>query len=559
MHTMFVFRLLSDTLFAMYRVVCGIFLITSRIHLTIWHIHRTPNYMNLALRPATRADWIPHLCNCYATLRSLRSGRHESFPLYVPPMLKWTIQMQEPGDELFTFLTLIRDLYLSQACAPEIIFGGPLSDLNTKAEIESALVTHICGIAEMLLAPTGSLADQTYDIVQVLNYELRDLQQTGLTQAADSQQSVETVIRTCEDYLTACVVHPEIDIYGSNAEWMLLLFQDQPRQINMVVGDRGDSPEPLYALVQLLRQCFSSEEYDFVRIFEAFGRWAVTMTVYHLRHHEIHLNAEMRLLTDVVEDLLNPLSRIPLNLRKAMCDTNLRYMYEDMSNQIRQILEDDLGIIGYDVLNYKLWQWAFKVIMQSSLEPHYKVRIGRWMWPRFGDILESEDSLGVMLPGQNVLSRLPREDLIITERLPWAVYEPAEDLEDVEFEAIGPFLDPSAYAETLENSIDWIDELCIVCLEALIEDSRSSQARISACGHLSHWDCLSKLINGISEWSNKCPLCRQKICPQRQRRAVTESAPNDEVGEGFYHLTAEFFQDSDVDDLATNFEELGIS
>jgi hypothetical protein len=542
----------------MYRVITDIFPIISSIHLTIWHIHRTLNYMNLSLRPTTRAEWFPYLANCYATRRSLYRGRNDFFPLYIPPMLKWTTQMHEPGDELFTFLTLIRDLYLSQACAPDNIFGGPLSDLETKAKIKSALITHICDIVERLvMAPAGSFADRTYDIVQILNYELKDLEQTGLTQTADFHQSVEGITRTCESYLMACVVHPEIDIDGSNAEWMLHLFQDQPNMI-LVVGDLEESPEPLYALVQLLRQCFSSKEYDFVRIFEAFGRWTVTMTVDHLRNYENYRDSETRFLADVIEDLINPLSRIPLDLRKAMCDINLRSMYREMFYKMREILEYGPDIISFDVLNYKLWQWALKVIMQSSLEPHYKVRIGIWMWIRGDDILGSEYSLSVPLPGQSVLSRLPLEDLIITERLPWAMQEPAEDLEDVEFEAVGPLLDPSAYAETLDNSGDWMDELCIVCLERLVDD-RSSPAKILVCGHLSHWDCLSKLINGISEWSNKCPLCRRKIWSPRQKRALTESVVNDEVGDGFYHLTAEYFQDSDVDDLVTNMEELGFS
>ena len=504
----------------MYQVICGLFFIISSIYLIIWYMHRASKYTKLAPRPVTRTDWILYLSNCYATRRNLRRGRNEFFPLYVPPMLKWIIRMQEPGDELFTFLTLIRDLYLSQTCAPEIIFGGPLSDLRTKAEIESVLRTHICGIVERLMAPWASLAGQTYNIVQVLNYELKDLQQTGLTSSADSQQSVESIIRTCEVYLTACVVHPEIDIHGRNAEWMFRLFQDQTICRNIMIGRREESPEPLFDLVRLLRQCFSSEEYDFVRIFEAFGRWTVTMTVDHLKHHKDYFDAEDMFLTDVLEDFTNPFSRIPLNLRKAMCEISLRNMYKDTFNEMLQILEYDSDVIGFDVLNYKLWQWALTAIMQSSLEPHYKVRLGRWMWPKFGDILDSETSLGVPLPGQSVLSRLPHEYLVIMERLPWATHEPVENLEDVEFEATGPFLDPSACAETLENPNDWTDELCMICLERLVDD-KPSQAKIVVCGHLSHWDCLSKLINGISEWSNKCPLCRRKICSPRSRRALT--------------------------------------
>jgi hypothetical protein len=99
-----------------------------------------------------------------------------------------------------------------------------------------------------------------------------------------------------------------------------------------------------------------------------------------------------------------------------------------------------------------------------------------------------------------------------------------------------------------------MDELCVVCLKRLVEDNRLSQARIFAYGHLSHCNCLSKPINGIREWSNKCPFCRRKICSPRQGRAVTESMPNGEVDDGFHYLTAGFFQGSDVDNLATSIE-----
>jgi hypothetical protein len=195
--------------------------------------------------------------------------------------------MQESGDEPFTFQTLIRDFYLTQACAPHTIFNGLLSDLGTKVEIKSVIITHICDIVKRLMAPPGSLADQTYNIVQVLDHELEDLRQTGLTRIVDSQQSTDAIARGCETHLTACAIHPEIDIHGTSGMWVLSLFQDQPRYRDSVISDHEEGPESIYALVQLLRQCLSSAEYAFVRTFETFGRWAVTMTVDHLRQYEI--------------------------------------------------------------------------------------------------------------------------------------------------------------------------------------------------------------------------------------------------------------------------------
>jgi len=46
------------------------------------------------------------------------------------------------------------------------------------------------------------------------------------------------------------------------------------------------------------------------------------------------------------------------------------------------------------------------------------------------------------------------------------------------------------------------------------------------CGHCFHYGCLNTLINGILEYSNICPNCRQTICPPRAKRVLADFTPS---------------------------------
>ncbi|KAF2682957.1 hypothetical protein K458DRAFT_405125 [Lentithecium fluviatile CBS 122367] len=94
----------------------------------------------------------------------------------------------------------------------------------------------------------------------------------------------------------------------------------------------------------------------------------------------------------------------------------------------------------------------------------------------------------------------------------WFVAE--ETLKDVEFEPCGPEIEVYPYALPCENG----KGQCTICLEEFRDGANEHSLSTRACGHRFHYDCLHGLINGIEEYSNKCPLCRKVICERRQRR-----------------------------------------
>lgn len=59
---------------------------------------------------------------------------------------------------------------------------------------------------------------------------------------------------------------------------------------------------------------------------------------------------------------------------------------------------------------------------------------------------------------------------------------------------------------------------CSICGE----DLTTKAALRTFCGHEFHEDCLQTSINGIQEYSSKCPNCRYRFCDRRPRESVDE-------------------------------------
>jgi len=97
--------------------------------------------------------------------------------------------------------------------------------------------------------------------------------------------------------------------------------------------------------------------------------------------------------------------------------------------------------------------------------------------------------------------------------------------DDVVLEPCGPELKISDYkCKTRE-----VDNRCCICCTDLIAEPVVTLT----CGHVQHEECMNILINGIHEFSNRCPLCRIEICPRRERRraeCVTHPEVISEVG-----------------------------
>ena len=437
--------------------------------------------------------------------------------------------LQQPGVKLLRYVMLLRDFHLSRVLAPEATCEGRHSDLDTEEEIEIELTTHIREIVRAKIAGSASIEGIVQLFVRTLKQEVDDFQQTLLAPTAVTEINVMMIVDYCETYFLACTVHPEIDIGGDNADWLKDLFRQQPCYSKVTeqhsIQTDSNAEEIFPSLVQLLRESLSSEGEDFVRVFEVFGRWALiaAMDLWEGEWSSESLGDEESFVMHITNDLEAPLSPVPLHIRAAICNINIRHTYRVMVDQVKAILESDLGLNREDVLGHRVFRWILSCAMSSSLDPQHKNRISSWM-QRCGldRILTSQYPVGVMVPGQKVLSRLSME---------WGPVEASAADEqqnaverrfvDVGFEPVDPPLNSSIYATQVAEFYPWNGEVCNVCMEDLA-DGFQRGLRIDTCGHMVHEDCLVELINGIDEWSNKCPTCRQEICPQRQKRALID-------------------------------------
>ncbi|KAJ8117429.1 hypothetical protein OPT61_g1367 [Boeremia exigua] len=486
--------------------------------------------MSLTTRPVSNEDWKSHLTVGISKLRELTeidTPKEELHPFYIPSNIKHLISLHKPDEQLFKFLEILRGLYLSQVLAPALIFEGPLSDLRTKDEYEVALTMHIRNHVESEDSGATDRDTIVRDLVMALGEELRDLQQTQMTPAAINNFDITPIMIICDLYFLSCTIHPEVDLDGSNADWIQNLFYQQPTYYELDHTTPTDADEELPGLTQCLHHSFSFEGEDFVWILDLFGNWALIAIRDCLQGYRPRdaLDDDESFTDEALHDLQNPLSLVPLHIREIICGINIQHAYRAICDQVSTVYYSDPSVDRVDVLGYRLFHWILTCVMRSNLQPEYKSRIQEWM-ERSG--LDGELSMqypaGVLIPGQRMLNRLTVE----SGPLEIPAYDDDEEqqeeldgFQDVEFEPEGPPLDPALYADCISSSDDHDEEVCAVCIDNIAHDQQD-RMKIRACNHMIHEGCMSQLINGIDEWSNKCPVCRRRICPPRAKRAVTE-------------------------------------
>ncbi|KAF2993214.1 hypothetical protein E8E13_000627 [Curvularia kusanoi] len=497
--------------------------------------------------PVQAEDWVSQLKICRTRLRRLHLGNHpilvDPSPFYIPRCLKWLVNKHEPGEDLLKFITLVRDLYLSQICEPDVILGSSLSDLKSEAEIGLALTNHVHRIMPTRRSgkATHTLASQ---IVAVLKEELKKLQESGMTPVPECRGSAQTCRVVCELYFLACATHPDIDLWGENTIYYTSLFHEQPCYGDEDGETNHSLPENIATLLlRLFQTGLVTKADDITPIFETIGRWMLTATVDILGSDSPidYEEGEDVFLDYYADDLSNPASPTPSSLRREICNINLRHVYRELCWSVADILREDEDLTNFDVLNHRMWKCMIRSILDSDLEPRQKNFVSVWLW-RSGYVraYSSQEPIGAPWPGQRVFSNLNPEANTF-ERLMEPVPERAEDLQDVEFQAAGSDLEALNYSTKLENPTDYDEAECIICLEDLTDDQQL-KVKINVCGHLSHGHCLCQLINGMDQWSNKCPLCRREICPPRQREPVIDAptpAPSHQTHELLRGLEAE--------------------
>ncbi|KAF9697498.1 hypothetical protein EKO04_003977 [Ascochyta lentis] len=295
-------------------------------------------------------------------------------------------------------------------------------------------------------------------------------------------------------YFLACIIHPEINSEGKNSKCLKDLFCQRPSYINAAEADDSDravsTEESFPELAQILRKSLVSEDDIFEEVFEVFGRWTFTAAA-DLWIKKNGQENEDRFVKDVTRELTSVLSAASLHVRMAISKTNLRDIYHAMIDQATRDKE----------------------------------RISSWMHHSGHDeVLTTDHPIDVELPGQDwslalwlaAQHNIQEEDEDEEEEEEDDDEVEVEDLEDVGFGPMGPPLDPLHFASRSTEKHSHREDTCIICQDDLWY-GREQEVKIDICGHLVHEDCLAHLINGIDTWSNKCPACRQQICPFRER------------------------------------------
>lgn len=486
------------------------------------------------MKPTTYGEWATHLAICNARLQRLRNGHGSdtNARFYVPTIILWMFAIQDPDEDLLTFVTLLRDFYLSHVTPDMIAFERPISSLDTKANVESALLEAVKCIVQAT-PPAYSSASLTQDITQALKEEVEELQKSQMTLVVGRHEDIPTVARACELYFICCILHPDVDEDGTKAEWLNGVYMTQPQYVDLPACSHPrtslHAEETLPGLEYLMRESLSHDGDDFVRVFEAFGRWILTIALcgeYALPNRSRSVD---RFLVDVADEVSDPLSPIPLYLRAAICNIDMRQTYRAMIFHAHTLIESDPDLERVDVMAHRMFRWVLTCTWNLELDTSDKNRVLSWAYrSNVVRIFSSLNPVGVEIPGQRVLSRLS----VLWAPIDTPQSDEEEDtypegLTDVYFEPESPELKPVHYSESVGMSTLAIDELCVVCMGCLAEDSQQKM-RMYSCGHLSHEDCLCTLINGIHPWSNKCPACRRRICPPRARRAVIAADDEDD-------------------------------
>lgn len=99
--------------------------------------------------------------------------------------------------------------------------------------------------------------------------------------------------------------------------------------------------------------------------------------------------------------------------------------------------------------------------------------------------------------------------------------DPDDEFDPVGLRAVGPEIDIATFTEVTQTPAN---EDCSICMENFDPNDTDEDNRIVKlrCNHCFHALCLSHLVNGISEYSTRCPNCRLQICEPRAREPMPD-------------------------------------
>jgi hypothetical protein len=362
---------------------------------------------------------------------------------------------------------------------------------------------------------------------------------------------------TCCDIIRHCKLFPETAwvirrvLEIDEERWgnrIRSILNDQPRHAEPAMPDlaslldirNGGEAYPPLAEALLLFCKDAPTPTDVSELREAFNLLglAVSATIDYClsqpqQNNRVAATVNTRLIEHFGLLIADPLSPLPASLRRKLVGVDLRSLFYLLMRDVGDFLAEENA--SFSVLSWSLWKKVAGGIRNSPLLAPYRTffmdaltlcaplaEYSRMsFFPTDPDTQEAYDEPYVLLDPDLPLNTNYFHSRHVYFRYPEEFF-PADFnhppvFRDVEFEPVpGTELDPLNYGIELKQEDAQGD--CSICRDALSEQKSVA----FECKHAVHYECAVFLINGIDGYCNKCPECRHKICPKRQKRIKQE-------------------------------------
>ncbi|KAF2119378.1 hypothetical protein BDV96DRAFT_683991 [Lophiotrema nucula] len=360
-------------------------------------------------------------------------------------------------------------------------------------------------------------------------------------------------VNGAQAYVLSSLIHPTVDTDGELSNLVLKsqpVYIDHPSnyeeqlllQSNMQNTEVYERMMPDIPAMKHLLLLYSSNEKILTTLINSFGELASNLCDIFLANHNQYKDEKILVLEDEAlsnhaQDVANPLSDKPLNLRLALANINLRGTIELLARDI------DLMTLGMDEHERGCLRWhVLRWVLYCAIDP-FEDRAGLLMIGRvvYGNIQWSKCLHGN--PPDVDFNPFPdsRSDAVDSSEESEADSDTDyEYLSDIDFEPSGAEIPVKEFASSI---VAEEGATCSICLDGY-QPGYSLPMKLNCCPHIYHQQCLHDLINGIQKHSNACPICRAITCPRRQRRRISDQ---DEESEDSDDSSGE-----DIDESNTN-------
>lgn len=316
------------------------------------------------------------------------------------------------------------------------------------------------------------------------------------------------------------------------AHWIETFIKEEPRYVdrppNLPEQLRARTTNNSIVFLDLDRAINSLRtDYDAIlTVIGFFGNLVFTATNY-VQSQDADMVEEpnedaMQALIQALRDRITIFSESPLKVRQQLCHMNIRGTFSLLLRDTANLANDSRS-----ELHWRMFQRLVHSLHHTAITHNCEKAVK-----------EALESYGLGIFFSLSATPLPDWDCEVFEDIMWQYQGDDQsdeedfnfdDLPDDFFEPCGPEIKVANHTTAVANAYELPEQDCSICLDTLDTCSKMREnipVKIK-CGHCFHYGCLKTLINGVANYSNACPHCRQVICPPREKRLKCEKEINE--------------------------------